>query len=205
MDIPPVTADYARALVEEYPTLHRTYRRAEGGRFVVLSDEWYILAEQEVPKASFYQDLAIEENGVGQVRAFLDRFQKEQRRFPRELELPTRFTIATGALAESVFRTHVLPRLNMIGNLSVNLQAIPNTLFGAPVTVAGLLSGEDFLARLTGADMGDAVWTTHRILNDAGSLTLDDMSPAQISDRLGVPFNTAADSILEIFQRGIRG
>ena len=205
MNIQPVTADYARALLDEYPILHRSYRHSDGGRFVVLSDEWYILAEREVPKTAFYEDLAIEENGVGQVRAFLDRFQREQRRFPKELAAPTRFTIATGVLAHSVFEMHVLPRLNMIGNLTVNLQSIPNTLFGTPVTVAGLLSGKDFLAQLTGMDMGEAVWTTHRILNDAGVLTLDDMSLEQISEQLGVAFNIAEDSILEIFRRGIRG
>jgi hypothetical protein len=53
--------------------------------------------------------------------------------------------------------------------------------------------------------MGTAVWTTHRILNDGGTYTLDDMSPAQISEQLGVPFNIAEDSILEIFRRGIHG
>ncbi|MFC1484598.1 DUF512 domain-containing protein [Candidatus Neomarinimicrobiota bacterium] len=205
MDIPPVTGDYARTLVDEYSSIHGRYRHADGGRFVVLSDEWYILAEQEVPPAVFYEDLAIEENGVGQVRAFLDRFRKEQRRFPKELNFPTRFTIATGALAESVFRGHVLPRLNTIKNLTVDLQVIPNTLFGAPVTVAGLLSGKDFLAQLSGTEMGAAVWTTHRILNDGGTYTLDDMSPEQIGEQLGVPFNIAEDSILEIFRRGIHG
>jgi putative radical SAM enzyme (TIGR03279 family) len=205
MDIPPVTGDYASELMEEYPSLHGRYRHADGGRFVVLSDEWYILAEQEVPPSAFYEDLAIEENGVGQVRAFLDRFRKEQRRFPKGMNTPTRITIATGALAARVFREHVLPRLNTIKNLTVDLQVIPNTLFGAPVTVAGLLSGEDFLAQLSDADIGEAVWTTHRILNDAGTLTLDDMSLTQISEQLGVPFNITEDSILEIFRRGIHG
>jgi NifB/MoaA-like Fe-S oxidoreductase len=121
------------------------------------------------------------------------------------MNTPTRFTIATGALAARVFREHVLPRLNTIKNLTVDLQVIPNTLFGAPVTVAGLLSGEDFLAQLSDADIGEAVWTTHRILNDAGTLTLDDMSLTQISEQLGVPFNITEDSILEIFRRGIHG
>ncbi|MFB0517098.1 MAG: DUF512 domain-containing protein [Candidatus Neomarinimicrobiota bacterium] len=201
--IPPVTPGIARDFMREYAFLDETYHHADGGRFVLPSDEWYVLAGEEVPPASFYEGLAIEENGVGQVRAFLDRFQAEQERLPRALERPIHFTIATGVLAEGIFREQVLPRLNAIDNLTVGLQVVPNTLFGAPVTVAGLLSGQDFVTYLSGKELGAAVWTTHRILSDGGELTLDDMTLAQISRRLGVPLNVAEDSILEIFQRGI--
>ena len=147
----------------------------------------------------------MEENGVGQVRDFLDRFAREQKRLPKAMDRSTRFCITTGVLAERIFREHVLPGLNAIGNLTVDLKVIRNTLFGEPVTVAGLLSGQDFISQLHGVDLGEAVWTTHRILNNEGELTLDDMSLAQISGRLGVPLNVAEDSILEIFRRGIRG
>lgn len=140
----------------------------------------------------------MEANGVGQVRAFLDRFETEQAQFPRELPGPTRITIATGVLAADVFREYILPGLENIINLRVELQVIPNTLFGDPVTVAGLLSGRDFITHLEGLDLGDSVYTTHRILNDAGELTLDDMTLPQISQRLGVPFRVADDSILDI-------
>lgn len=203
--IPPVTPEMAREFTAEYAGLDQTYRHADGGRFVLLSDEWYVLAGQEVPPASFYEDLAIEENGVGQVRAILDRFQLEQKRFPRALDKPTHFTIATGVLAGGIFREHVLPRLNAIGNLTVELHVIHNTLFGESVTVAGLLSGKDFIDQLSGRELGAAVWATYRILNDGGELTLDDMTLPNISQRLGVPLNVAEDSMLEIFQRGING
>ena len=203
--IPPITAELAEAFIEEYTELDRTYRNADGGRFVLLSDEWYLRAGQEVPPASYYEGLAMEENGVGQVRDFLDRFQAEQEQLPEVIDQPTRFTIATGLLAEGVFREHVLPRLNAIGNLTVNLQVIRNTLFGEPVTVAGLLSGRDFVTQLSDKDLGSAVWTTDRILNSSGELTLDDMTLPQISRQMGVPLNVAGDSVLEIFRRDILG
>ncbi len=203
--ISPVTPGSAQDFLEEYAELDRTYRHADGGRFVLLSDEWYLLAGREAPTAAYYEDLAIEENGVGQVRAFLDRFQTEQEQFPEAVDQPTHFTIATGVLAEGVFREIVLPRLNAIGNLTVTLQVIYNTLFGESVTVAGLLSGRDFVTQLSGKELGSAVWTTHRILNDSAELTLDDMTLPQIGRQLGVPLNVAGDSVLEIFQRGILG
>ena len=207
--IPPVTPELARVFLEEYASLDRTYRHTDGGRFVLLSDEWYLLAGREVPTASYYEGLAIEENGVGQVRAFLDRFQTEQEQFPEAVDQPTHFTIATGVLAEGVFREQVLPRLNTIGNLKVDLQVVGNTLFGDSVTVAGLLAGRDFIAQLSSnppaGGLGSAVWTTSRILNSSEEFTLDDMTLPQIGRQLGVPLNVAGDSVLEIFQRGILG
>ncbi len=201
--IPPITAELAEAFIAEYAELDRTYRNADGGRFVLLSDEWYLRAGQEVPPASYYEGLAMEENGVGQVRDFLDRFQAEQEQLPEAVGQPTRFTIATGLLAEGVFRERVLPRLNAIGNLTVNLQVVRNTLFGEPATVAGLLSGRDFVTQLSDKDLGSAVWTTDRILNSSGELTLDDMTLSQIGRQMGVPLIVARDSVLEIFRRGI--
>ncbi len=205
--ISPITPELARVFLKEYASLDQTYHHADGGRFVLLSDEWYLLAGREVPTASYYEGLAIEENGVGQVRAFLDRFQTEQEQFPEAFDQPTHFTIATGVLAEGVFREYVLPRLNAIGNLTVDLQVVGNTLFGDSVTVAGLLAGRDFIAQLSSnppaGGLGSAVWTTSRILNSSGEFTLDDMTLPQISRQLGVPLNVAGDSVLEIFQQGI--
>lgn len=205
--ISPVTPDIARDFLEEYATLEQTYRHLDGSRFILPSDEWYLLAGQEVPPASFYGDLGIEENGVGQVRTFIDRFQVEQDQLPETVEHPTRFTIATGVLAEDLFRKYVLPRLNMIDNLTVNLQVICNSLFGESITVTGLLSGEDLITQLLGRSpdegLGSAVWTTSRILDNYGKHTLDNMTLHQISRRLGIPLNVAGDSVLEIFKRGI--
>lgn len=203
--IPPITPELARAFLEEFAELEQAYHHTDGGRFVLLSDEWYLLAGREVPAASYYEDLAIEENGVGQVRAFLARFQAEQERLPEAVDQQTHFTIATGILAEGVFREQVLPRLNAIGKLTVDLQVVRNTFFGESVTVAGLLAGRDFITQLSNKNLGSAVWTTSRILNSSGELTLDDMTLSQIDRRLGAPLNVAGDSVLEIFQRGILG
>ena len=73
------------------------------------------------------------------------------------------------------------------------------------VTVAGLLSGQDIVQQLKGENIGNAVWCSHRILNDEGTLTLDDMTLDDISSELGVPVNVSHDSILEIFNRNIHG
>jgi NifB/MoaA-like Fe-S oxidoreductase len=87
----------------------------------------------------------------------------------------------------------------------VNLVEIKNDFYGDMVTVAGLLAGQDIVNQLKDKDIGEAVWCSHRILNDEGTVTLDDMTLADLSSQLGVPVNVSHDSILEIFNRNIHG
>jgi len=95
--------------------------------------------------------------------------------------------------------------LNSIENLKVNIYPIRNEFYGESVTVTGLLTGQDITAQLRGKQLGEAVWSTYRILNDDGTRTLDDFTLEDISDQLKVPFRVAQDSILEIFNRDISG
>ena len=204
VEIPPVTPAYAEAFLALYGQLDRDYRRSDGGRLVLPSDEWYLLLDREVPPASFYAGLEMEENGVGQVRAFLELLRADAPRLPRALDRPLAITLATGRLATPLFQDQVLPRLAAIGNLSVALETVPNRLLGDPVTVAGLLSGKDFIAHLQGKDLGDGVWTTDRILNEDG-ITLDDMTTGDIGAALGVPFNVTGDSLLGLVREASGG
>ena len=203
-EIPPVTPDYARNFLKEYAALDRLYRHADGGRFVLPADEWYLLLNEPVPPLSFYEGLDMEENGVGQVRRFLDTLKSEASQFPKRLEKPAHITLATGVLATGIFERHVMPALKKIEGLSVTLETVPNQLLGAPVTVAGLLSGQDFISHLKGRELGQSVWVTHRILNE-DKVTLDDMTLDQISEQLQVPFRIAGDSLAGLLSEVARG
>ena len=106
---------------------------------------------------------------------------------------------------EDIFKKHVMPVLSNIKNLKVNLYAVENDFYGEMVTVSGLLTGRDIINNIKGKSLGEAVWASYRVLNDEGTLTLDDMTINSLSSELGVPFNVSQDSILEIFERDIVG
>ncbi len=95
--------------------------------------------------------------------------------------------------------------LNGIPGITVNVVPIINHFLGQSVTVSGLLTGRDIIDQLKGKELGEAVWVTHRILNDDGTKTLDDLTLEDMSTELGVPVNISNDSILEIFERNIIG
>ena len=109
-------------------------------------------------------------------------------------------TIVTGTLISDVFKKEILPVLNRIKNLTINLVPITNHFFGHSVTVSGLLTGQDIVEQLKYHDLGDFIWVSHRILNDDGNLTLDDMTIEEISKELGCEVMVGHDSFLDFFK-----
>ena len=84
--------------------------------------------------------------------------------------------------------------------MEVEFFSIKNNFFGDSVNVSGLLTGKDIIDQLKDKDLGDAVWTTERILNDEKTLTLDDMTLDSISESLGCLLKVTNDSFLKIIK-----
>ena len=194
-----ITQSYAHSLFKEYPKLRKMFPGSKSP-FVLLSDEWYILANKAFPLKKHYGNYDLIENGVGQFRDFLDRFNLEKKQFPKLLKTKKTISIITSDLAYNTFITEIKPILEKIKNLTVNFFKIKNNFFGDSVTVAGLLTGKDIIEQLKDKDLGSSVWTTYRILNDEQTLTLDDMTLGDISTQLGVDFKISNDSIYQIIK-----
>ncbi|HKJ66434.1 MAG TPA: DUF512 domain-containing protein [bacterium] len=182
----PVTPEYAKAFMQFAKKYDRKYRNIDGDRFVYLSDEWFILAEEPIPDFEYYGECYQIENGVGLTRTFLNDFARQSEAFPSGLPAPRSVSLVTGKLAEPILRSQVLPVLNRIDNLQVNLHAIRNDFWGETVTVAGLLTAQDVIRQLAAVNLGEALYLPMRIINDDG-ITLDDKTPEDISRHLGVP------------------
>ena len=131
---------------------------------------------------------------------FLCQYENESRNFPEALPQETNITIATGMLVYNIFQEKVIPVLNKIDNMNVTLVPIKNEFFGNSVTVTGLLTGKDIVSQLSTKSLGDAVWMSHRILNDDASITLDDMTLEDISHSLGCPLSISNDSFLALVE-----
>ena len=197
MEIKSVNTQYAKNLLNEVPQMRNQF---PGGNspFVLYSDEWFILAEQPFPPLSDYGGLDLAENGVGQVRQFLTLVEEESANFPTELAVETNITLAMGTLIYETFQKDVLPILNQIENLNVSLLPIVNNFYGTSVTVTGLLTGTDIITQLASEKLGDAVWMSHRILNDEGTLTLDNLTLDDISNAIDCPLQLSNDSFLKL-------
>ena len=204
-EIETVSSKYAVTTMGQINSLNKKFKTKSGRPFMYLSDEWYILSKTKLPPYEYYSPLDLVENGVGQVSKFLEEFSGCIEYLPKIFDSPMEFSIVTGKLMEGIFKKHIIPKLLEIKNLEINLYAIDNDFYGDMVTVSGLLTGKDIINSLKGKRLGQAVWASNRILNDEGTLTLDDMTLEDISKNLGVPFNVSNDSIFEIFERNIIG
>ena len=203
MDIPTVNKQYALEFIDQANIFKKIYKGNSNSPFILLSDEWYLMADLPLPRRYDYGELDLVENGVGQVSTFMEKFEIEKPLLPRVLKKPTTFTIGTGTLISDYFQNNIISYLNNeIKNLTVKIVPIKNKFYGEMVTVSGLLTGRDIISQLQDKDIGSAVWFSHRILNDDQTLTLDDMTLENISSALNVPVYVTNDSILDIFTKG---
>ena len=88
--------------------------------------------------------------------------------------------------------------------LKINVYPIKNNFFGEQITVSGLLTGKDITEQLTGKPLGDALLIPSACLRAEGDVLLDDVSPEEIGQALGVHVY-ASDSDAEKFICGILG
>ena len=200
IELQSVDKKYAEEFIQEIDSISQNYKTNKNP-FILLSDEWYLICKKELPPTYDYDDLDLVENGVGQVRSFMDNFEKEKIIFPKKIIKPTKLTIVTGMLIYEYFRKNVVDYLNQnIDNLEVQIIGITNNFYGDVVNVAGLLTGRDIINQLIGKDLGSSVWLSHRVLNDDRTMTLDNMTLDDISKRLNVTVNISDDSILQILE-----
>jgi putative radical SAM enzyme (TIGR03279 family) len=196
-----VDKEYAQRLLDTIEVWQREFRESIGRAFVYPSDEFFITAGMAIPEASYYDGFPQIENGVGMVRTFLKQFGRASGRFPKRLGRQKRLLLATGKLASAMIRSDVVPRLQRIPNLSVDLAVAPNTLFGPSVTVSGLLSGKCLYSALKRKCKGvDLVLLPPDVLNTSG-VFLDDMTLPQLAEKLGVPVMVFDGRWGQVFRR----
>ena len=199
-EIETVTPEYAREFIQVVNSWEQKYRLEDGGRFLYLSDEWFILADMEMPGDDYYDDYMMVENGVGQCRDLANRVASQLPLLPLELQKPTKLTFVTGTLAYKFLLETLAPALDPIKNLDWNLVAVRNDWLGADlVTVTGLLPARDVVVQLQKLDLGDAVYLSNRMFNEDG-ITLDDQTIGDIAKKLGVAVHTHQEDLVEILE-----
>lgn len=189
------TPEEAAALIGRLAPRQRRLRRETGRTIVYLGDEFYFRANRPLPGRAHYDDYPQFENGVGLARSLLDDWQRLRRRIERLApRAPAEsWTVACAPLAARVLSL-VAEDLNQVPGLSVEVVPIPNRTFGAAVTVSGLLLGRDVIAELAGRPLGNRVILPRGMLGVTGERTLDDLTPADLTDALARPISWAGSA-----------
>ena len=81
-----------------------------------------------------------------------------------------------------------------VEGLQINVYKIINHFFGESITVAGLLTGKDMSEQLAGKDLGELLIFPSNALRAGEDIFLDDMTPEQLSEIVGVPVEPSCDT-----------
>lgn len=174
--------------------------KKHGRRIFFPGDEFYLLAEREIPSPEFYEDFSALEDGIGMIAYLTDDVGWKLEELDADESLCHKVTIACG---EGVFpyMKRIMSMINeKFPNITINTRAIKNNFFGGGVNVSGLVTGGDLIDQLRGDDLGDRLIITSSMLRFENDLFLDDVSTDDVERELGVtlvPVNNNGNDLVE--------
>nr|WP_304007391.1 DUF512 domain-containing protein [Ruminococcus bromii] len=174
--------------------------KKHGRRIFFPGDEFYLLAEREIPSPEFYEDFSALEDGIGMIAYLTDDVGWKLEELDADESLCHKVTIACG---EGVFpyMKRIMSMINeKFPNITINTRAIKNNFFGGGVNVSGLVTGGDLIDQLRGDDLGDRLIIPSSMLRFENDLFLDDVSTDDVEREFGVtlvPVNNNGNDLVE--------
>ena len=167
-----------------------------GLHFIHASDEWYLLAERELPKADNYDGYIQLENGVGMLRLLRDEFAEalEQLGTDEVTKEEYHITIATGLLAAPTLQELSEDFSKKFPQAKIEVVSIRNDFFGERITVSGLLTGQDLIAQLKDRNLGEKLLLPCNLLRSGEEVLLDDITLDELKKTLQVPIDIVKSS-----------
>lgn len=185
----PFTAADAEEVLEIIHGYQQKCYEKYGIHFIHASDEWYILANQELPEEERYDGYLQLENGVGMLRLLLNEFEDALQKAPviGEERQPVRLSLVTGRLAYPYIQKMCDKVMEVYPFLEIIVYPIRNDFFGEMITVSGLLTAQDICSQLKGKNLGKAVLLPVNVLRSGEMVFLDDYTLADVESALQVP------------------
>lgn len=188
----PVTPDFCRETIREVSAIQKDLRARLGTTFAFLGDEIYLKAGRAIPSRQHYGSYPQIEDGIGMVRSFQNQFDSWMRRLERAggsaarpSAKPLSGTIMTGTLFAPVL-AKLIGKINQRLGTDVRVVGVSNEYFGGDVSVAGLLTGGDFVAA-RGQVSGDFVIIPKAALKSDEPVMLDGMRFPELCEKFDVP------------------
>lgn len=169
------TKEEAAETIDRIDRFGDRYEADFGQRIVYASDEFYLLAQRPFPAPSYYGDYMQLDNGVGMSVLFQEEFRSALQYSEDDADgVP--FSIATGAAAYNLISGLIDEAREKWHNLQGTVHLIYNDFFGRSITVAGLITGRDLIAQLSGKDLGARLILPRSMIRYQGDCFLDDVT-----------------------------
>ncbi len=208
----PFTKEDAKEVIKTVKKWQDKAYKEHGLHFVHASDEWYFLAEEELPDADVYDGYLQLSNGVGMIASEREDFYLEYNDLLEDYvtdpnHKDVKITCVTGKLAYSLIVELSKRMEELLPNLTIEVVAIRNDFFGELITVTGLITATDLMAQLKGKDLGDSLCIHECMLRSGEQVFLDDYTVSDVMSTLQVPVDIVKSNggfiskILEIYER----
>ena len=184
------TKEGSKYTIDMIKELQNKFYNEVGEPFVRLSDEFYIVAGEEIPDAEFYNGFTQIEDGVGVTRCFRDAIESDLDIL--DLNKKGSYTMITGALAYDEVKSAAEKIMKKNPKIHIDVFKIINNFFGNTITVNGLLTGGDIIEQLKGKIrtpylfMADNMFRRGYELAPQDSIMLDDLTINDIEKALDV-------------------
>lgn len=151
---------------------------------VCCSDEFFLLAEREIPPASYYGNFSQLEDGVGSIRLLLEDFKSLK--LPKSISQSKKIIFATSFAAKYALEK-ICAKLNNIKNLTTEVVPVKSNYWGQDITVAGLITTEDLINSLKDKK-GDFVVIPSVMLRPYSEDFLDGKTLSYVKEKTGKEF-----------------
>ena len=188
----PFTREDAKEVLATIHHFQRLIYEKYGTHFIHASDEWYILAGEELPPEENYDGYLQLENGVGMIRLLLSEFQDAMEKLRKEQENDVilmreqEISMVTGKLAFPYIRQMAEEMMRTLHGLTIHVYGIRNDFFGEMITVSGLLTGQDIIKQLKGQPLGERLLLPQNVLRSGEDVFLDDVTVPELEKALQV-------------------
>lgn len=177
--------DTAAAVIEQVEKMQDKFLKELDTRFVFVSDEFYIISGKDMPEYEKYEGFKQLENGVGLITLFNDEIDQALNGLDGYEKKERVISIITGVYAADNLAEAARRIEKAIDGLKINVFTIVNEFFGHGVKVAGLLTGKDIIAQLSGKAIGDSIFIPESMLKSDEDIFLDDVTVSELEKTLG--------------------
>lgn len=181
----PFTKEDAREVLSVIHRWQEKNYQEHGIHMIHAGDEWYVLAEEEVPEEARYDGYLQLENGVGMMRLLFNEVQEALSAVTgdgRQREI----SLATGRLMYPYIGKILEEIRKKFPNITTHLYAIRNDFFGERITVSGLITGQDLTGQLKGQPLGERLLLPCNMLKIGEPVFLDDFTLEEVENSLQV-------------------
>lgn len=168
--------------IKNLTILQNKYIKEIGSPFVRLSDEFYVLAQMDIPNKDFYGSFEQLEDGIGMIRIFRDNIASSISKLNKFKK--GSFSIVTGASAYHEIKAATITIMEHNNKINIEVAKITNNFFGDTITVAGLLTAKDIIEQTKGINLGDYVLVPQNMLRGGEEIFLDDITVKELEKAL---------------------